>query len=270
MADALSPGKSGDQGARRGDRGNQQGKMAKLATGEQSRAGIKSGESEGHNPTQEKLNVTCVDGHGIPAEGQQIPEGGMDPNAIFKPERKCAEQQENRNVNDSAAGAEEGEKKYVGYIPMDVHAYGHPDDDPEAAEGLKERFQAKIFKQYLKERADRAQQDAVKFSFHNLRVAEFVEIQAQDVEQTKGNQRKAIEKNDLLKRPSRQVHLPEQDQDKRECKSRGGGACGQADQEVAAVAHSDFQVLDEIIPEQAQVEARVGKCPFHSLSRHEW
>ena len=86
MADPLCPCKSCNKCACRGHCGYQQGEMAELAASEQARAGIKRGEPEGNYPAQKKLNVAGINGHGIAAERQQIPERRMDADAVFKPE----------------------------------------------------------------------------------------------------------------------------------------------------------------------------------------
>ena len=64
------------------------------------------------------------------------------------------------------------------------------------------RFHAKCFEEHLKQRGDRPQQHPVEFSFHDVVVAELVEIQAEHVEQSVGDQREAVEKQHFLEAPA--------------------------------------------------------------------
>lgn len=86
MAHAAAPHKACEHCAHRRDDGDVERELPPLAMREQPRAGVKRCETEGYNPTQNKLNFAGVDGHGEPAERQQIPKGRMDADAVFKPE----------------------------------------------------------------------------------------------------------------------------------------------------------------------------------------
>ena len=139
---------------------------------------------------------------------------------------------------------------------MQVHDGGHPNDNPQPGESFKKGFNAEILKEHLEKRIDRPEQDAVEFSFHDVGVTEFIEVQAQDVEQAEGDEREAVEKNNLPEAPAAQIHFPKQDIDKHKCKNSRRCARCKADEEIASIADADFQELDKVLAEEAGMKAK--------------
>src|SRR6185437_12739568 len=101
---------------------------------------------------------------------------------------------------------------------------------------------------------DGAQQHTVEFAFDDVCVAEVVEIEADDVEDAVGNERKAVEEENFLEAPSGELRrFLKKDDDEEESENRGGKAREQADDEVAAIADANDRVLREVIVEEQRV-----------------
>ncbi len=104
------------------------------------------------------------------------------------------------------------------------------------------------------------QQYAVEFALDDVVVPEFVEVQADDVEEAVGNQREAVEKQHLFETPAADLrNFLEQHDDEAERENRGGEAGGQADEKIAAIADAHFGVLREIIGEEQRVPLRASQ-----------
>ena len=112
----------------------------------------------------------------------------------------------------------------------------------------------------MKERGDGAQQDAIEFSFDDEIVAEVVEVEADDVEDSVGDEREAVEEEDFFEAPAGELrNFLEQDDDEAERENGGGEAGAETDEEIAAVADADFGVLREVVEEEEEVAMDRGR-----------
>src|SRR5271156_1381369 len=120
-----------------------------------------------------------------------------------------------------------------------------------------QRFDAESFEEHLKERRNRAQQNAIEFSFDDVSAAELVQVQADDVEDAVRNQREAVEEQHFFEAPSRKLRkFLEQHHHEAQRKDRGGEAGRQADEEIAAIADAHFGILRKVIEEQPEMPLR--------------
>src|SRR6202041_100458 len=96
--------------------------------------------------------------------------------------------------------------------------------------------------------------DAIEFSFDDVGAAEFVQVQAADVEDALGNQREAVEEQHFFEAPSGKLrNFLEQHHDETQREDGGGEAGCEADEKIAAINDAPFRVMREIIEEQAEM-----------------
>ena len=125
----------------------------------------------------------------------------MDADAILEPERKRREKEEHRDIDETAAQREESEQKNIERVPRIVKAARSPDDYDDANNNFLQGLDAEGVKDHLKQRRERSQKDAVKFSLHDVRGAKFVQVQRKNVEETERDEREAIKKYDFFHAP---------------------------------------------------------------------
>src|ERR1700690_1083187 len=109
MACAGIPDRDCDGERHDGDDGDVDEIFGCCRAAEHANAWIVRGQAEGNNPAEEKLDGAAVDGERVAAEGNHVPDRWVNANAILEPERDGAEEEEDRNVNDSSACAEENQ-----------------------------------------------------------------------------------------------------------------------------------------------------------------
>ena len=109
MAGAKIPERNGEREKGGGYDGDERGVLRRDAAAEEKHARVERSEAEGNDPAKEKLNGAAVNRKRPAAEGDQVPDRGMDADAIFPEKREGAENGENRNVDDARAKTVEDE-----------------------------------------------------------------------------------------------------------------------------------------------------------------
>ena len=254
VAGAGVPEEEGEREEGDGDDGDERRVFGRYGTAEQADRGVIRCEAERDDPAQKKLHDAAVNRERIAAEGDHVPHGRMNADAILPPEGDRSENQKHGNINKARAAAEKDEEANFGGRPNDVEASAGINHAEDAGGDFLHGLDAKRLKQHLEERRDGPQQHTVKFAFDNVCVAEIVEVEADDVEDAVGDERKAVEEEDFFEAPSGELRrfLKEHD-DEEQRKNRGGKACEQADDEVAAIADANDRVLREVIVEEQRV-----------------
>src|SRR5690348_6101313 len=226
VAGAGGPEGGGEREEGDGDDGDERRVFGRYGTAEQADRGVIRCEAERDDPAQKKLHDAAVNRERIAAEGDHVPHGRMNADAVFPPEGDRGENQKHGNVNEARAAAEKDEEAKFGERPDDVEASARINDAENAGGDLLDGLNAKCFKQHLKQGRDGTQQDAVEFSFDDVCVAEVVEIEADDVEDAVGNERKAVEEEDFLEAPSGELRrFLKKNDDEEESENCGGKAC---------------------------------------------
>ncbi len=188
----------------------------------------------------------------------------MDADAILEPERKRGEKEEDGEIDDAAAEREESKEKNVEHAPVILKATRSPDHHDQADDDFLQGFDAEGVKDHLEQGRERAQENAVEFSFHDVRGAEFVEVERKNIEEAEGNEREAVEKDDLFHAPvGERWDLLEENVDKSERENRSGHGSRRGDKKVAAIADAHFRVLREVRAEQRGVAFEVDELLFH-------
>src|SRR5258708_4616676 len=205
MPNALIPGRDGDGEACNGHDRYERSVSQEFGAVEQAHGGVKRREAKGDDPAQEKLYGRAINRKRVTPEGNQVPRRRMNADAVLEPERYRGQKQKEGNVNRPAAYGKENEQEHVQKLPGDVHLNRSVDNNCQAGEHLLKRLDSEILKHHLEERRDGPDQYAVEFPFHDVFVSELVEVHAQDVEQSIGNQGKAIEEEHLFKTPARET-----------------------------------------------------------------
>ena len=100
----------------------------------------------------------------------------MDADAILEPERKRREKEEHRDIDETAAQREESEQKNIERVPRIVKAARSPDDYDEANNNFLQGLDAEGVEDDLEQRRERAEKNAVEFSFHDVGGAELIEV----------------------------------------------------------------------------------------------
>src|SRR5215469_4719853 len=259
VAGAVIPDGDGEgQEGRSNDR-DERGVRRRDLAAEEADAWVKRGEAKGDDPAEEKLDDAAVNGERVAAEGDEVPNRRMDADAVFKPEADGAEQEEDRDVDDAGARAKESEQRDLAECPVEGEAVRRIPDTKDAGGYFLERFDAEGLEEHLEKGGDGTKQDAVEFSFNDVVVAEVVEIQADDVEDAVGDEREAVEEEDFFETPASEARgFLKEDNDEAKGKDGSGEAGGEADEEVAAVADTDFRILSEVVEEEERVAASSG------------
>src|SRR5580704_1183865 len=112
----------------------------------------------------------------------------MDADAVLEPERKRGEEEEDGEIDDAAAEREESQEEDIEHAPMILKTARSPDYDYQTDDDFLQSFDAKGFKDYLEQRREWSEKNAVKFSFHDIGSAEFVEVEGEDIEQAEGDE----------------------------------------------------------------------------------
>jgi len=188
----------------------------------------------------------------------------MDADAVLEPKRKRREKEEHREIDDAAAESEEAEEKHIEHGPVILQTSRRPDHDDQADYHFLQRFDAEGVKDYLEQRREWSEKNAVKFSFHDVCCAELIEVEGEDIKEAEGNEREAIEKDDFFHSPVGEGwDLLKKYVDKSEREDRGGHGSGSRDEKVAAIADADFRILREVRAEQRGVAFEVEELFFH-------
>src|ERR1700684_305445 len=180
---------------------NERGVDAKFRAAEKARRGIKRGEAEGNDPAQQKLDVAGIDGERIAAEGQKIPEGRMDADAVLEPERKSRKKEEDGDVDEAATECEESEEKNIERMPWIVKTARRPDNHDQTDDDFLQGLNAEGVEDHLEQGRERAEKNAVEFAFHDIGGAEFVEVERKNIEQSERDEREAVKKDDFFHAP---------------------------------------------------------------------
>lgn len=260
MAGADIPERDGQGEKDDGDDRNKRSILRRDAAAEKPHAGIEGSETEGNHPAEKELNGAAVNRKRPAAESDEVPDRRMHADAVLPEEGEGAENREDGNVYDARAEAIEGEPGNFGKSPVNAEAVSCPGHAEKPGGDFVERLNAEVLEEHLEQRGDGAQKNAVEFSLNDVVVAEIVEIEADDVEQAVGDERKAPEKENFFEAPSSQLRGPAEEHDHEgQGKGRGGKAGGEADEEIAAIADADFGVLREIIEQEESVAAKAAK-----------
>ena len=254
MAGTGVPEEEGENEEGDGDDGDEWRVFGRHGAAKQADRGVIRREAERDDPAQKKLHDAAVNRERIAAEGDHVPHGRVNADAILPPEGDRGENQKHGNVNDARAAAEKDEEANFGERPDDVEASARINHAEDARGDFLHGLDAKRLEQHLEEGRDGAQQHAVKFAFDDVCVAEVVEIEADDVEDAVGNERKAVEEENFLEAPSGELgRFLKKNDDEEQRENRGGKAREQADDEVAAIADANDRVLREVIVEEQRV-----------------
>ena len=97
--------------------------------------------------------------------------------------------------------AKKARRRISSTLPVIMKAARCPDHHDETDDDFLQGLDAEGVEDDLKEGRERAQKNAVEFSFHDVGGAEFVEIQRKNIEEAEGNEREAIEKDDFFHAP---------------------------------------------------------------------
>src|SRR5690348_18318589 len=104
---------------------------------------------------------------------------------------------------------------------MDVQLARCPPDAENSCRYFLKRLDTKLLEKHLEQCRNRTQHHSIKFSLDDVIVPEVVQVQAQHIEQSVGQQRKAVEKDFLRQRPScKRRHFFEQHDHKRQSEIR--------------------------------------------------
>ena len=195
----------------------------------------------------------------------------MNADAVLKPKRERAEEEEHGDIDDGAAERKNCEEENIKSMPaIAEHARG-PEDDDEAGNDFLEGFDAEGFEENLEERRNGAEKDAVELAFHNVRRAEFVKVEGKDVEQAKGNQGEAVEEENFIFVPGRQVgNSLEKEIHKAEGKERCGEGRAKSDEEIAAIGDAHLGILREIGSEEAYMAFDLTEDSSHRFNLRGW
>src|SRR5437773_2140957 len=140
--------------------------------------GVKGGNRKRNDPVQQELDESVVYRDRIPPKGDHVIDRRRYPDPVLEPEIHAAEYHKYKYIDDRSAKDQKRKLDQIGQVPGNpeldgtVTNSGHPNDD------FLQGFQAEIFKQHLKQRVQWAQEHPVKLSFHDIGVAELIEVQA--------------------------------------------------------------------------------------------
>ena len=107
MARAEIPEGDCDREEYHGDDRDERSVLRRDGAAEHAHAGIERREAEGNDPAEEELHDAAINRKRVATEGHHVPHGRVDADAIFEPERHCAEDEEDRYIDDAGAQPEE-------------------------------------------------------------------------------------------------------------------------------------------------------------------